>query len=261
MTANKVSMVLPQLEYALDKLHDTVLEAAVLNSNVDKPIHSQCVNIESILSQCGNDTGDTRLLGLISKYMNIFGTQNQNNKDITSMLQTFSNVLNNIDQPREGLQDEDSSEYSHTKKVRFSDDIDMVLPPRASQPEEGFTPYHDNINEDFNATASSEASIQPLDFNQQGTALQKQDIQLDSLSRSVEWTHSLSRQMNDEISSQNETVLTDLEANIDHNQKNLNRIMNHRILKNSDLDNRTKDQLCMLILVLILILFFLLIVF
>lgn len=252
-----ITVALPQLEYSLDKLHDTVLEATVLNSNVDKTIHSQCVYIESLLSQCDKHTTDTRFIGLISKYINIFETQRSNNDDIANMLDTFNNILNNID----NIKDTDDDTKT-PKKVRFSDSVGMSSPPLPM--EQTFAPYHDNYRpddegEDFNAMPS--ISEPPLDFNQQSSALQKQDIQLDSLSRSVEWTHSLSRQMNDEISSQNETVLTDLEANIDHNQRNLNRIMNHRILKDNDLDNRTNDRICMIILVLILILLFLLIIF
>lgn len=253
-----ITVTLPQLEYSLDKLHDTVLEATVLNSNVDKPIHSQCAYIESLLSQYGKDIVDTRLIGLISKYLNIFESQRPHNNDIANMLDNFTRILNNIDMKIDNI-----DETITPKKVRFSDNVGMSSPLRIEQ---SFEPYHDNYDiddnheeEDFNALPS--VSESPLDFNQQNSALQKQDIQLDSLSRSMEWTHSLSRQMNDEISSQNETVLIDLEANIDHNQRNLNRIMNHRILKDSDRDNNTNDHICMIILVLILILLFLLIIF
>lgn len=242
---NNTSVLLPQLEYSLDKLHDTVLEASVLNNNVDNSIRSQCHSITNILSQINHRNAGTRLISLITKYMNIFEPLTQNNQDITNMLQLFNQILSHI------ATNEDASKPIQAKRVRFKDEITTVSSlspsPPSVQNEQTFQPYHDEVTT-------------PLDFNQQHVALQKQDIQLDTLARSMEWTHSLSRQMNEEISSQNDTVLTDLEANIDHNQRNLNRIMNHRILRDRDSDNKANDQLCMIILVLILILLFLLIV-
>lgn len=252
------SSVLSRLEYALDKLHDTVLEAAVLNTNVDSVIHSQCDQIKDLISRIqGSDMVGSHLSLLFSKYSDILEDQKHHNNDIEDMLNMFDNFLK--DAETQTAPSNTTTTAVTAKKVRFNDIVEAQSPPQLTR--ETFEPYHDEIESSSSTTiTSANDNTVPLNYNQQNTVLQKQDIQLTTLSRSMEYTHSLSQQMNEEITSQNNTVLTDLEANLDHGQQKLNRIMNHRIIRDVDLNDKTGDKICMIILVLILILLFLLIV-
>lgn len=228
---NNVSILLSQLEYTLDKLHDTILESEILNNDRTKDIHSQCLHILDLSSKIYNDNSSLsphpKFIGLLSKYINIFHPYTTIYNDIHRLLQSLQIYINNT-QPLD-------------KKVRFDERI--------------LEPYHDNITP---PTTEQQQQQQPFDFNQQRSVLKSQDIQLDTLSKSVTLTNSLSKHMNNEVESQNNLLLTDLEANLDRDQTKINRIMRHHFLKDED---REQDRRCFVILVLLLVLLFLLIVF
>ena len=291
-TSNNTKMVtstlLLRLEYTLDKLHDIMLEAEILNNDVEGDVHSQCEYVIDLLPRIYNnshgddksnyaDDGnlvsstDTRLTGLVYKYINIFDSYRQVYKDVDNLLQLFEKYISNKTENTDNNNNNNSNKDTPSliKKVRFDDNnIGTTKPSIINKDNTEVTvrPYHDNVvedNDNKNNNSSNNSILidssheQPFDFDLQKSVLQSQDIQLDTLSRSVTLANSISRQMGDEIESQNDQLLTDLEANLDHNQRRINRIMNHKILKNK---HKEQDRLCLVILILILTLLFLLIV-
>ncbi|SCU90890.1 LADA_0F06964g1_1 [Lachancea dasiensis] len=126
---------------------------------------------------------------------------------------------------------------TETKKVRFKDDLlEFQEHPQDQQPE--FEPYTDDVpqqeQERTRLFASNgvhsqgglsvvpQLSNQDL-FIQQQQQLLEQDSHLQDLSHSVHRGHTLSLDINHEMTDQNESVLRDLESLVDNSGRNLDR--------------------------------------
>lgn len=150
------------------------------------------------------------------------------------------------------------------KKVRFKNDDELTVtyrddddddeqdeeeePPLSST----HAPYEDEPSQPLPMVSNQELFI---DQQQQ---LLEQDSHLGTLSQSIGRTHDISMDLNDEIVSQNDTLLVDLESLIDNNGRNLNRASRSMHGFNT---SRFKDNgNCVVIIVLILVLLLLLLV-
>ncbi|CAI4055710.1 hypothetical protein SUVZ_01G0530 [Saccharomyces uvarum] len=147
------------------------------------------------------------------------------------------------------------------KKVRFKNDDELTVTYRDDDDvdDEGepplpstHVPYEDEPSQPLPMVSNQELFI---DQQQQ---LLEQDSHLGTLSQSIGRTHDISMDLNDEIVSQNDTLLVDLESLIDNNGRNLNRASRSMHGFNT---SRFKDNgNCVVIIVLILVLLLLLLV-
>ena len=169
---------------------------------------------------------------------------------------------------------------STSKKVRFDDDIQYK---DASPLQSQFQPYKDNPDEEqeqeelsqdkaqlfssFHANETSRSDYQSSSstnlisnqelFIQQQQKLMEQDSHLDHLSGSVQRSHGISLDINNEVTNQNEELLTDLENLVDNSGRGLERAKRRlEIFEKTARDNGP----CFTIVVLIIILFFLLVI-
>ncbi|KOH01380.1 syntaxin [Saccharomyces eubayanus] len=152
------------------------------------------------------------------------------------------------------------------KKVRFKNDDELTVTYRDDdddddeQDEEPFPSTHAPYKDE---PSQPQPQLQPMVSNQelfidQQQQLLEQDSHLGTLSQSIGRTHDISMDLNDEIVSQNDTLLVDLENLIDNNGRNLNRASRSMHGFNT---SRFKDNgNCVIILVLILVLLLLLLV-
>lgn len=156
------------------------------------------------------------------------------------------------------------------KKVRFKNDDELTVMYKDDdeQDEESplpstHTPYKDEPLKSQLQSLSQPQPPQPMVSNQelfinQQQQLLEQDSHLGALSQSIGRTHDISMDLNNEIVSQNDSLLVDLENLIDNNGRNLNRASRSMHGFNN---SRFKDNgNCVIILVLIVVLLLLLLV-
>ncbi|EJS44865.1 syn8p [Saccharomyces arboricola H-6] len=162
------------------------------------------------------------------------------------------------------------------KKVRFKNDDELTVMYKDDGDEQDelqlfpstHLPYKD---EPLQSQPELQPEMQPLPqpqpqpiisnqelFIDQQQQLLEQDSHLSTLSQSIGRTHGISMDMNDEIVSQNDSLLVDLENLIDNNGRNLNRASRSM---HGFSNSRFKDNgNCLIILVLIVVLLLLLLV-
>ncbi|QEU59133.1 Syn8 [Kluyveromyces lactis] len=161
-----------------------------------------------------------------------------------------------------------------TKKVRFKDG----LVEEHKEPEQKFKPYKDDESSSTIVDDSLEVKRQELFGNQEtGTPkynispqvsnqdifiqqqqqLMEQESHLENLSSSINRTHGISIEINDEVEQQNEHLLTDIERQVDRSENHLQRA--GRRLNAYETTAREKGS-CFLIVILSIILFLLVII-
>ncbi|CDO95685.1 unnamed protein product [Kluyveromyces dobzhanskii CBS 2104] len=165
-------------------------------------------------------------------------------------------------------------ELKDAKKVRFKED----LVEDYKEPEKKFKPYKDDVDPADNSdelleiqrqellgnreSGTPKYSISPQVSNQdifiqQQQQLMEQESHLTNLSSSMNRTHGVSLEINDEVEQQNQHLLTDLERQVDRSESNLRRA--GRRLDTYEASSREKGS-CLLIALLSIILFILLII-
>ncbi|CAI4037099.1 hypothetical protein SMKI_01G0580 [Saccharomyces mikatae IFO 1815] len=248
-----------KLGYELDQLSDLVEErtrlVSVLNlaptSNDNVVLKQQLSSVlESLQKYAPDDT-------LISRYNTILDRICDTAVDKELYRFRKAAVSNTDEVSKDSL-----------KKVRFKsdDELTVMYKDDDEQDEEllpapsTHAPYKD---EPLQSQPQPQPQLQPMVSNQelfidQQQQLLEQDSHLDTLSQSIGRTHGISMDLNDEITSQNDSLLVDLENLIDNNGRNLNRASRSMHGFNN---SRFKDNgNCLIILVLIVILLLLLLV-
>ncbi|AJO93180.1 Syn8p [Saccharomyces cerevisiae YJM453] len=250
-----------KLGYELDQLSDLVEERTRLvsvlklapTSNDNVTLKRQLGSILELLQKCApNDE-------LISRYNTILDKIPDTAVD-KELYRFQQQVARNTDEvSKESL-----------KKVRFKNDDELTVMYKDDdeQDEESplpstHTPYKDEPLQSQLQSQSQPQPPQPMVSNQelfinQQQQLLEQDSHLGALSQSIGRTHDISLDLNNEIVSQNDSLLVDLENLIDNNGRNLNRASRSMHGFNN---SRFKDNgNCVIILVLIMVLLLLLLV-
>ncbi|CCD26418.1 syntaxin NDAI_0H02440 [Naumovozyma dairenensis CBS 421] len=284
---NKLSDIIEERDRLINILHIS----PSTNDNIKlKTVLNRILDIFNSLDHVANedDMNDftkfikiyNNLLNRIPKEMDLQnGIENNNSNTIDTSLYEFNKQLK--------LEEEEEEEEEKTisplkssindgpvikKKVRLNDEITY----------KEYTPYTDNPDHDDdddddagnrnklmgNATDTTSSNNTKDDlqsymvsneeiFARQQQQLMEQDSHLDTLSGSVQRTHGISLDINNELVSQNNEVLNDLENLIENGGRNLDRAKRRlEIFEKTARDNGP----CSIIVLLILILFFLLIV-
>ncbi|CAI4243739.1 CBM_collapsed_G0000590.mRNA.1.CDS.1 [Saccharomyces cerevisiae] len=215
-----------KLGYELDQLSDLVEERTRLvsvlklapTSNDNVTLKRQLGSILELLQKCApNDE-------LISRYNTILDKIPDTAVD-KELYRFQQQVASNTDEvSKESL-----------KKVRFKNDdgLTVMYKDDDEQDEESplpstHTPYKDEPLQSQLQSQSQPQPPQPMVSNQelfinQQQQLLEQDSHLGALSQSIGRTHDISMDLNNEIVSQNDSLLVDLENLIDNNGRNLNR--------------------------------------
>lgn len=283
-----------KLSYELDRLNDVVEERVRLitalgiqPSRKDNVIlKKQLSTTLDILNEVANvATDEIPLEDYISQYNDILENIPNDHIDTTlyhfqapPKIRTSSASLNNNDTTNMPLSQD------LRKKVRFKDD-DLVAYNDNDNDNDQFKPYRDEAMEEVasdlngssqndrkelfsrpspsNSTFSeSHNAISPMVSNQeifiqQQQQLLQQDSYLNAISNSVQRSHNLSLDINNEVTEQNDQVLQDLESLVDSSGRNLDRAKRRlEIFEKSARENGP----CFIIVILTLILFLLIIV-
>ncbi|EDO15949.1 hypothetical protein Kpol_1044p8 [Vanderwaltozyma polyspora DSM 70294] len=253
-------MVSLQLSYNLDKLKDIIDERTRLidvlkltpSKNDTTALKRQCSSVLDVLNdQTASDITQDQI-DLYNKL--IESIPDKENVDLS--LYRFEATPNDS---MELLGSNESSRTTTSKKVRFNDD-ELVS---YNSKEEVFKPYSDEPEQDkSHEWTTSGDNVVPLVSNkdlfiQQQQQLMQQDSHIEQLSSSVQRTHDMSLDINNEIEEQNEQVLHDLEDLIDNNSRHLNRAQRRLEIFNKA---ARENGPCFIIVILILILLFLLII-
>lgn len=247
-----------KLGYELDQLSDLVEErtrlVSVLNlaptSNDNVALKRQLSSILELLQKCPSDGA------LISRYNTILDRipDTEIDKELYRFQESVASNAHEVS-------------GDSLKKVRFKNDDELTVMYKddEEQDEESLlpsthVPYKDEPSQSQLQSQSQPqtiASNQELFINQQQQLLE-QDSHLGTLSQSIGRTHDISMDLNNEIVSQNDSLLVDLENLIDNNGRNLNRASRSMHGFNN---SRFKDNgNCLIILVLIVVLLLLLLV-
>lgn len=278
-----------KLSYELDRLNDVVEERVRLVTALGiQPSTKDNVNLKKqlsktldILNEVANITTDEGSLEeYISQYNDIL--EDIPNDTIDTTLYYFQ-APPKIQASPIIMDNNNSSSIPLSrdlrKKVRFKDD-DLV----AYNDNDQFKPYHDEPMEELTddterssqndrkkllSTSSpssnsteSHNTISPMVSNQeifiqQQQQLLQQDSYLNTLSNSVQRSHNISLDINNEVTEQNDHVLQDLESLVDNSGRNLDRAKRRlEIFEKSAKENGP----CFIIVILTLILFLLVIV-
>lgn len=281
-----------KLSYELDRLNDVVEERVRLitalgiqPSTKDNVIlKKQLSKTLDILNEVANiTTDDIPLEEYISQYNDIL--ENIPNDHIDTTLYRFQAPPKIRTSPA-SFNNNDSTNIPLSqdlrKKVRFKDD-DLVA--YNDNDNDQFKPYHDEpmeeVASDLNESSQddrkelfstsspsistfseSHNAISPMVSNQeifiqQQQQLLQQDSYLNAISNSVQRSHNLSLDINNEVTEQNDQVLQDLENLVDSSGRNLDRAKRRlEIFEKSARENGP----CFIIVILTLILFLLIIV-
>lgn len=258
-----------KIEFEIEKLKEIVDERnRLLNMLQMQPSKNDTLQLKKHLN---------RSLDLLNEAFNESNFEELANLEISSM--SYNDIVDSISDDLI-----DKSLYHFTKKfnpkeekrVRFKENL--VEEFSSEQPK--FKPYKDVED---NITTNNEVSLdkqkqelfgpvgskkepkyvlKPLLSNQdlfisQQQQLMEQESHLNGLSGSIQRTHGISMDINDEVLSQNAQLLTDLESQVDKSDGNLRRAA-HR-LESYEMSSREKSS-CLYILILSLILCILLII-
>ncbi|QHS71427.1 syntaxin [Saccharomyces paradoxus] len=243
-----------KLGYELDQLSDLVEErtrlVSVLNlaptSNDNVALKRQLSSILELLQKCASDGT------LISRYNTILDRIPDTAID-KELYRFQESVASNADEvSRDSL-----------KKVRFKNDEELTVMYKDDDEQDEESPLPSTHVPYKDEPSQSQSQPQPIVSNQelfinQQQQLLEQDSHLGTLSQSIGRTHDISMDLNNEIVSQNDSLLVDLENLIDNNGRNLNRASRSMHGFNN---SRFKDNgNCLIILVLIVVLLLLLLV-